>query len=114
MKHVTTAIATAVILGGCIAPPPTRDEPDQRRITGVVVRQNGEAFLDDPAAGFIGLNASLQGGAGGVNPNSLENSNVDIGAEFTKMIVAQRSYSANARMITTADEMLQEVVNLKR
>ncbi len=79
-----------------------------------LVRQNGEAFLDDPAAGFIGLNASLQGGAGGINPNSLENSNVDIGAEFTKMIVAQRSYSANARMITTADEMLQEIVNLKR
>ncbi len=79
-----------------------------------LVRQNGEAFLDDPAAGFIGLNASQQGGAGGINPNSLENSNVDIGAEFTKMIVAQRSYSANARMITTADEMLQEVVNLKR
>jgi flagellar hook protein FlgE len=79
-----------------------------------LVRQNGEAFLDDPAAGFIGYNASLQGGAGGINPNSLENSNVDIGAEFTKMIVAQRSYSANARMITTADEMLQEVVNLKR
>jgi len=79
-----------------------------------LVRQNGEAFLDDPAAGFIGLNASQQGGAGGINPNSLENSNVDIGSEFTKMIVAQRSYSANARMITTADEMLQEVVNLKR
>jgi flagellar hook protein FlgE len=79
-----------------------------------LVRQNGEAFLDDPAAGFIGLNASQQGGAGGINPNSIENSNVDIGSEFTKMIVAQRSYSANARMITTADEMLQEVVNLKR
>jgi flagellar hook protein FlgE len=79
-----------------------------------LVRQNGEAFLDDPAAGFIGFNASQQGGAGGINPNSLENSNVDIGAEFTKMIVAQRSYSANARMITTSDEMLQEVVNLKR
>ena len=79
-----------------------------------LVRQNGEAFLDDPSAGFIGFNASQQGGAGGVNPNSIENSNVDIGAEFTKMIVAQRSYSANARMITTADEMLQEVVNLKR
>ena len=79
-----------------------------------LVRQNGEAFLDDPAAGFIGLNASQQGGAGGINPNSLENSNVDIGSEFTKMIVAQRSYSANARLITTSDEMLQEVVNLKR
>ena len=79
-----------------------------------LVRQNGEAFLDDPTAGFIGFNASQQGGAGAVNPNSIENSNVDIGAEFTKMIVAQRAYSANARIITTADEMLQEIVNLKR
>ena len=79
-----------------------------------LVRQNGEAFLDDPAAGFIGFNATQTGGAGGINPNSLENSNVDIGTEFTKMIVAQRSYSANAKIITTADEMLQEVVNIKR
>jgi flagellar hook protein FlgE len=79
-----------------------------------LVRQNGEAFLDDPEAGFIGFNASQQGGAGSINPNSIENSNTDIGAEFTKMIVAQRSYTANARLITTADEMLQEIVSLKR
>ncbi|MCM0020246.1 MAG: flagellar hook-basal body complex protein [Tagaea sp.] len=79
-----------------------------------LVRQNGESFLDSPAAGFIGYQAALTGQAGGVNPNALENSNTDIGQEFTKMIVAQRSYSANARIITTADEMLQEVVNLKR
>lgn len=79
-----------------------------------LVRQNGEAFLDSPAAGFIGYQAALTGQAGGINPNALENSNTDIGQEFTKMIVAQRSYSANARIITTADEMLQEVVNLKR
>jgi hypothetical protein len=79
-----------------------------------LVRTNGEAFRDDPAAGFIGLNQALQGGTGTISANSLENSNVDIGSEFTKMIVAQRSYSANARLITTADEMLQEAVNLKR
>lgn len=79
-----------------------------------LVRQNGEAFLDSPEAGFVGYQAPGTGSAGGISSNALENSNVDIGAEFTKMIVAQRSYSANARMITTADEMLQEVVNLKR
>jgi flagellar hook protein FlgE len=81
---------------------------------GGLVRQNGEAFLDSPEAGFVGYQAPGTGSAGGISANALENSNVDIGAEFTKMIVAQRSYSANARMITTADEMLQEVVNLKR
>lgn len=79
-----------------------------------LVRQNGESFLDTPEAGFIGYQAPGTGAGGGVNPNALENSNTDIGQEFTKMIVAQRSYSANARIITTADEMLQEVVNLKR
>ncbi|MFM7344993.1 MAG: flagellar hook-basal body complex protein [Tagaea sp.] len=79
-----------------------------------LLRQNGESFLDTPGAGFIGYQAALTSQAGGINPNALENSNTDIGQEFTKMIVAQRSYSANARMITTADEMLQEVVNLKR
>jgi flagellar hook protein FlgE len=79
-----------------------------------LVRQNGEAFLDSPEAGFVGYQASGTGAAGSVNANALESSNVDIGEEFTKMIVAQRSYSAAARIITTADEMLQEVVNLKR
>ncbi|MFM8801424.1 MAG: flagellar hook protein FlgE [Tagaea sp.] len=79
-----------------------------------MLRQTGEAFLDTPQAGFIGYQAALTGQAGGINPNALENSNTDIGQEFTKMIVAQRSYSANSRIITTADEMLQEVVNLKR
>lgn len=79
-----------------------------------MIRQNGESFLETPAAGFIGYQAPLTGQTGGVNPSALENSNTDIGQEFTKMIVAQRSYSANARIITTADEMAQEVVNLKR
>lgn len=45
---------------------------------------------------------------------SLEQSNVDLADEFTKMITAQRGFQANARVITTSDEILQEVVNLKR
>jgi flagellar hook-basal body protein len=45
---------------------------------------------------------------------SLEMSNVDISEEFTNMIVTQRAFQANSRVITTSDEMLQEVVNLKR
>ena len=45
---------------------------------------------------------------------SLEQSNVDLPTEFTKMIVAQRGFQANARVITTSDEILQELVNLKR
>jgi len=47
-------------------------------------------------------------------PGAIEMSNVDIAEEFTNMIVAQRSFQANARTVTTADELLQETVNLKR
>ncbi len=46
--------------------------------------------------------------------NSLEQSNVDMAAQFVKMILTQRAYSANSKTITTADEMTQEVLNLKR
>jgi flagellar hook protein FlgE len=49
-----------------------------------------------------------------ITSGALESSNVDLAAEFTSMIVAQRGFQANARVITTSDEMLTELVNLKR
>lgn len=54
------------------------------------------------------------GGTGLLIPGVLEMSNVDLAAEFTEMIVAQRAFQANSRIITTSDEVLQELVNLKR
>jgi len=59
--------------------------------------------------GFAGAadGSSITGGA-------LEGSNVDISQEFTNMIIAQRGFQANARVITTADEMLNELVNIRR
>jgi flagellar hook protein FlgE len=53
-------------------------------------------------------------GVGMLNPGTLEMSNVDLSREFTEMIVTQRGFQANSRIITTTDEMLQELVNLKR
>jgi flagellar hook protein FlgE len=53
-------------------------------------------------------------GLGGVESTSLEMSNVDIAKEFVNMITAQRAFSANSKVITTSDEMLQELVNIKR
>ncbi len=53
-------------------------------------------------------------GVGTLNPGTLEMSNVDLSTEFTDMIVTQRGFQANSRIITTSDEMLQELVNLKR
>ena len=54
------------------------------------------------------------GGFGSIKPGSLEMSNVDLSTEFTDMIITQRGFKANSRVITASDEMLQELVNLKR
>lgn len=65
---------------------------------------SGEAMF-----GYAGM-----GGFGEINSGSLEMSNVDLSREFTDMITTQRGFQANSRVITTSDEMLQELVNLKR
>jgi flagellar hook protein FlgE len=54
------------------------------------------------------------GGLGSIAPNSLEQSNVDIAAEFVKMITTQRGFQANSKIITVTDQMLAELMNLKR
>jgi flagellar hook protein FlgE len=55
-----------------------------------------------------------EAGTGAIISGQLEMSNVDLTAEFTEMIITQRGFQANSRIITTSDEILQEVVNLKR
>lgn len=60
------------------------------------------------------VNKSTLDGIGKVVSGTLEMSNVDLSEEFTEMIVAQRGFQANSRIITTSDEILQELVNLKR
>ncbi|MGE6753107.1 flagellar hook protein FlgE [Rossellomorea sp. NPDC071047] len=60
-------------------------------------------------------NQGLAGeGRGALQSGALEMSNVDLSEEFTEMITAQRGFQANTRIITTSDEILQELVNLKR
>jgi flagellar hook protein FlgE len=54
------------------------------------------------------------GGRGTLSGGTLEMSNVDLAAEFTNLIVAQRGFQANARVITTSDQILQDLVDLKR
>lgn len=53
-------------------------------------------------------------GLGTLNPGTLEMSNVDLSKEFTEMITTQRGFQANSRIITTSDEILNELVNMKR
>ncbi|RAP00032.1 hypothetical protein PW5551_00360 [Petrotoga sp. 9PW.55.5.1] len=65
-------------------------------------------------SGLPQIGVSGVGGRGTINPGALEMSNVDLAEEFTNMIIAQRGFQANSRSITTADQILNELVNIKR
>lgn len=75
---------------------------------------SGNVFIGTDFSGEPTLRGAGSAGAGQINASSLEASTVDIGEEFTTMIVTQRAYSAAAKIITTADEMLDELVRIKR
>ena len=77
-------------------------------------RQNGSAFTATIGSGAALAQAAGSNGAGTLATQSVEASNVDISSEFTKLIVAQRAYSANAKMITTADDLLTTTIDMKR
>ncbi len=74
----------------------------------------GTLFKETVNSGTASISAAGTNGMGNIAPSSLEMSNVDLSEEFTDMIVTQRGFQANSRIITTSDEMLQELVNLKR
>lgn len=71
-------------------------------------------FAANANSGTPFLATATEQGMGEVASGFLEMSNVDLSEEFTEMIVAQRGFQANTRIITTSDEILQELVNLKR
>jgi flagellar hook protein FlgE len=66
--------------------------------------QSGDAMPGVPGNGRLGS----------ISPSSVEMSNVDLGQEFVKMITTQRAFQANSRVITTSDEILSELINIKR
>ncbi|MDR0986252.1 MAG: flagellar hook-basal body complex protein [Ruminococcus sp.] len=72
------------------------------------------SFTESGASGPINIKAPNTDGAGALQTQRLEMSNVNLATEFSDMIVTQRGYQANARIITTSDSMLEELVNLKR
>jgi flagellar hook protein FlgE len=97
----------------------------QRRLLGRVAIANfknpsglqrfqSNMFLETRNSGNAVIGKPGQDGFAGLNPGSLEMSNVDLGQEFTNMITTQRGFQANSRVITTTDQMLEELVNLKR
>jgi flagellar hook protein FlgE len=68
-----------------------------------------------PAAGMLSTSvAPGTAGVGGIQSDALESSNVDLTNEMSNLITAQRAFEANSKIITTSDEILQELVNLKR
>lgn len=98
---------------------------NQRRVIGQVALANfkNPAGLEKTGSNMYRTTANSgqpivgvpgAGGFGSLNPGALEMSNVDLSREFTNMITTQRGFQANSRIITTSDEMLQEVVNMKR
>ncbi|WP_059104607.1 flagellar basal body rod protein FlgG [Shouchella shacheensis] len=74
----------------------------------------GSLFTQTTASGALTITTAGEAGTGEMESGFLEMSNVDLSDEFTEMIVAQRGFQANSRVITTSDEILQELVNLKR
>jgi flagellar hook protein FlgE len=76
--------------------------------------RNGNAFIQTAASGDLSLLEGAQGGAGKIAAAALEASTVDLAEEFTNMIQTQQAYSASSRIITTADEMLDELIRLIR
>lgn len=79
-----------------------------------LAERSGNAYQQTQASGGFFLNAPGVGGAGALSSYALEASTVDLATEFTNMITTQRAYSANATIITTADEMLEELTRIKR
>ena len=75
---------------------------------------NGNAYRVTNESGTYSLKTPGQGGAGVIAPSTLEASTVDLSTEFTGLITTQRAYSASAKIITTADQMLEELLSIKR
>ena len=77
-------------------------------------RQNGEAYTATVDSGSAEVQHLNQNGAGGLVTGSTESSNVDLAAQLSKLIVAQQAYGANAKVITTANELLSTTLNMKQ
>lgn len=84
--------------------------PDPDSLTAV----SGDAYRASVNSGNFTLKTPGEGGAGQIASNTLESSTVDLSSEFTGLIVTQRAYAASSKIISTADQMLQELINTKQ
>jgi flagellar hook protein FlgE len=81
---------------------------------GGLLKMGQSLFAPSANSGTAQIGIPGQDGRGQVSAGYLEMSNVELAQQFTNMIVAERGFQANSRVITTSDEMLQDLVNLKR
>ena len=79
--------------------------PVLKRLERTVTVHSGE---------FDGIGVEISADGSSMTSGELEMSNVDLSTEFTQMIITQRGFQANSRIITTSDTLLEELVNLKR
>jgi flagellar hook protein FlgE len=79
-----------------------------------LIKNGGSLYSETVNSGNAQIGVAGQGGRGTMSGGTLEMSNVDLAAEFTNLIVAERGFQANSRVITTSDQILQDLVNLKQ
>jgi flagellar hook protein FlgE len=79
-----------------------------------LVPEHGGVYRLGPGAGALSMRGAGVAGAGNIKSRALESSTVDLAEEFSNLIMTQRAYSASSKIITTADEMLDELIRLKR
>jgi flagellar hook protein FlgE len=78
-----------------------------------LMKAGGNLFQTSPNSGAAQIGTPNTGGRGTIATGFLEGSNVDLAQQFTNMIMAERGFQANSKVITTSDEILQDLVNLK-
>lgn len=82
--------------------------------TAGLTRDGDTVFMESNNSGVADVGVSGVGGKGLISPGTLEMSNVDLADQFTEMITTQRGFQASSKIISTADQILQDLVNLKR
>lgn len=81
---------------------------------GGLAKQGQNLYSASSNSGLAQVGVPNQGGRGQINVGFLEMSNVDLSTEFTNLIIAERGFQANTRIVTTVDNLLQDVINLKQ
>ncbi len=90
--------------------------PDQTRriLIQSLKAVSGNAYVPTIGSGEFAVKQPTVGGAGQIASSTLEASTVDLSSEFTGLISTQKAYSASSKIITTADQMLEELININR